>query len=357
MMSGTSLDGVDVAILETDGQRYVKPLKFLTQPYDRRLKDKVRQCFGLKDIKDPRVAEAARLSTFAHIDAARQILREARLDRSEIDIIGFHGQTITHDPKNKLSFQIGDGELMAKELGISVVNDFRSHDIVAGGEGAPLLPIYHQAVMRSRDIEYPVAILNIGGVANVTWIGDQDGDLMAFDTGPGNALIDDYLYTHRNMDYDEEGKIAKTGKVHQNILDSWMAMPFFSLPSPKSLDRNSWDISPVEYLPIEDGVATLTAFTVHSIKQAARLLPEKPKHWIVCGGGWHNKTMIEWLTNALGADLKSIADYGLNGDAVEAEGFAYMAVRHLKNLPITFPGTTGVKTPLVGGVLHGNKAE
>ena len=198
----------------------------------------------------------------------------------------------------------------------------------------------------------PIAVLNIGGVSNVTFIGENEDDLIAFDTGPGNALMDDYIFTKTGATFDEGGALAAKGQVDQAIVDRLMALPYFAMPLPKSLDRNSWDVSDVSYLKDEDALATLAQFTEESIVMAEKLLPETPKLWMVPGGGRHNVHLMKQLSAALQGDVKNIDEFGWNGDSVEAEGFAYLAVRSLRGLPLSLPGTTGVPKPQTGGVLH-----
>ncbi len=356
LMSGTSVDGVDAALIETDGMSFVKPLESLSMPYDERVREKIRKCFGMRDLNDPDSAEATRHVTHRHANAVVELMAKVNLEAEAIDVVGFHGQTLLHVPEERITWQIGDGGALARQLGIDVVNDFRRADVRAGGQGAPFLPLYHAARARAEGLLEkaggPIAILNVGGVANVTWIGEKEEDLIAFDTGPGNALMDDYIYSKTGKTFDEDGAFASIGHVDQAIVDRWMALPYFVLPLPKSLDRNSWDVSAVGYLEPQDALATLAQFTAESIALAEKLLPEKTKLWLVTGGGRHNGHLMEKLSDALDGDVRNIDDYGWNGDAVEAEGFAYLAVRSLLGLPLSLPSTTGVPKPQTGGVLH-----
>jgi len=381
LMSGTSVDGVDAALIETDGMSVVRTLESLSMPYDERVREKIRKCFGLCDRMHPDSAEAERHVTHRHANAVVELMAKAGLEADAIDVIGFHGQTLLHVPEKKITWQIGDGGALARQLGIDVVNDFRSADVKAGGQGAPFLPLYHGARVRAEGLLEKaggsIAILNIGGVANVTWIGPSSchphagGDLgergqevpvstgtadfseiLAFDTGPGNALMDDYIYSKTGQAFDENGAFAATGQVDQAIVDRWMALPYFAMPLPKSLDRNSWDVSAVDYLSAQDALATLAQFTASSVAVAERLLPEKPKLWMVTGGGRHNAYLMARFSEALDGDVRNIDDFGWDGDAVEAEGFAYLAVRSMLGLPLSLPSTTGVPKPQTGGVLH-----
>jgi anhydro-N-acetylmuramic acid kinase len=340
LMSGTSLDGVDAALIETDGYGYVEPLGFVSLPYDEGLRNKIRGCLGVKDRNDIRVREAAQLLTMRHIEAVRKLHAKA-------DVIGFHGQTIHHDPANRITVQIGDADMLARETGMDVVSDFRSADVKAGGQGAPLLPMYHRARVLAAKLPQPVAVLNLGGVGNITYVDGTDiseKSILAFDTGPGNALIDDFILNMTGEHYDEDGVIAAAGEVNEEILNKLLSHEYFKEKPPKSLDRNAFDAGGAD-------ATTLTAFTVQSVRRALMWLPEAPREWLVTGGGRHNKYMMAELRKALGAPVKNVEEYGWNGDAMEAEGFAYLAVRSLLKEPLSLPTTTGVPQPLTGGTL------
>ena len=346
LMSGTSLDGVDVALLETDGEDHIKPLDFASFPYTEERREAIRAAFGKQED-----VYAEDVVTQAHIEAIQKTGWEA-------DLIGFHGQTIYHAPDDGVTVQIGNGDVLAKALNTDVVADFRTADVKAGGQGAPLLPLYHYARLRSQDVTLPAAVLNIGGVGNVTYCGGGLDVLMAFDTGPGNAMIDDWVLGHTGAPFDKDGKLARAGSVNQALLAKWMESRYFAMTPPKSLDRDEWDIATlgplamtIEQASAEDGAATLTEFTVQSIAAAQRFFPQSVKSWYVCGGGRHNTYMMERLQEELNSPLQPVEALGWNGDATEAEGFAYLAVRALNNQPITFTGTTGVAKPLSGGIL------
>ncbi len=378
-MSGTSLDGVDAALIETDGHDFVRPLGFVFVAYEAELRETLRTCFGKRGYDaDVRAAESA--MTQVHVEAVKSLLalrpphpaplpngerEDARSASGEgvINIIGFHGQTITHDPANKFTFQIGDAAMLTQETNIDVVHDFRSADVAAGGQGAPLLPLYHRARVKAEKISEPVAILNIGGVANVTYVyGD---DILAFDTGPGNALIDDAVKILTGGNYDTDGTLAASGTADEKILNEGLAHPFFNQKPPKSLDRNEFKVPPHPN-PTPNGgreevqrtsgggantITTLSMFTVQSITKSLDWMPEKPMHWIVCGGGRKNKFIMDQLQKTLGVSVKTADDFGWNGDAIEAEGFGYLAVRSLLKEPISLPTTTGAPRPMTGGIL------
>ena len=338
LMSGTSLDGeIDVALIETDGVGFVKPIDFTTYVYDGEVGEIVRACFG-KKARDEGVDKAERLVTDVHIDAVKASGFEA-------DIIGFHGQTITHDPDNAFTWQIGDGKRLAEETGIPVVADMRQNDIRNGGQGAPLLPLYHKAMMAKQD--QPALVLNLGGVANLTYI--EGDDLIAFDCGPANALMDDFIRLRIGQAYDADGVLAASGKVNSKILDSFLADSYFRLTPPKSLDRNQWSIDLVQDLSDSDGIATLMAMSVGGVVKAIEHLLHKPRRIYVCGGGAKNGYFLQTLSEQLNCPVMPLDDLGWNGDATEAEGFAYLAVRSLLGLSLTLPSTTGVTEALSGG--------
>lgn len=353
LMSGTSLDGVDVALIETDGQDYAKPLAFHYRPYSDDDRTQIRPCFGVRDRSTEAVLAADQIITLRHIEAVQALLKQENLSAKEIDVIGFHGQTIFHAPQDGITIQIGDGDRLAKETGIEVIYDFRTNDVQSGGEGAPLAPVYHRALAKTAGLEPPFVILNIGGVSNVTWIGQGEEDILAFDTGPGNALMDDIVQKHTNKRFDEDGRRALSGTPNTALLEEWLADEYFKRLPPKSLDRDEWDIAvfgpkTAQVLDgLEDTLATLLHFTAKSILKSQEHFPEKPHIWYACGGGRHNKALMALLSEQF--NIKSIDELGWDGDAVEAECFAYLAVRSLLELPISFPKTTGVSQALVGG--------
>jgi anhydro-N-acetylmuramic acid kinase len=349
LMSGTSLDGIDAALIRTDGASYVETLAGISLPYDDALREKLRACFGKSRDENGAVGLAERDMTAAHATAVDWLLSKTGLHPNDIDIIGFHGQTVFHDPANGFTWQIGNGPMLARQTHINTVTDFRTADVKAGGEGAPLLPLYHMA--RSADLEKPIAILNIGGVSNVTWLGEND-QILAFDTGSGNALVNDWVKKHFGLEYDEDGRIAAGGRIDHALLEKWLSHPYFSRRPPKSLDRDAWKCEGLEKLSPEDGAATLTAFTVESIARALQHLPQPPKAWYITGGGRHNKSLMQGIATRINAPVKPVEALGWNGDMLEAEGFAYLAVRSILGLPLSRPETTGVPEPLTGGMLH-----
>jgi anhydro-N-acetylmuramic acid kinase len=357
LMSGTSLDGVDVGLIKTDGQSVEHIGATATYPYTPQeqliLRQALQEAVGLqtRDVRDGVLKKAEALITRTHIEAVKRFLVEQNLKAQDIDVIGFHGQTVLHRPEKRLTVQLGNGATLAQKTGIRVVNDFRSADVAAGGQGAPLVPILHQALVRSRsDIPLPCVVVNIGGVANITYITAQ-GEPLACDVGSGNALLDDFMLTRTGIAMDKDGACAAKGKVDQARLHTWMAHPFFALPLPKSLDRNDFSHISVADLSIEDGAATLTAFTAHGIAHILRQLPEQPKQWLVCGGGAYNPTVMQFLAKAVEAPVMATDVYGWPADGLEALAFGFLAVRSLYGLPLSFPSTTGVAMPTCGGVV------
>jgi anhydro-N-acetylmuramic acid kinase len=352
LMSGTSCDGIDVALIETDGASIVKPLAFLGVDYSDEQKQQIRACYGMKEDNDRgQVAEMEAMLTRAHAEAIDKLLHSVDIKAHDIDVIGFHGQTLFHDPDKKFTWQIGDGALLARLTGIDVVNDFRSDDVASGGQGAPLAPVYHQAI--TGTLNKPIMVLNIGGVANVTYIG-PDETLIAFDTGPGNALMDDWMYRHTGKSFDKDGHIAQKGRVKGSVLARLLNHRYFKQAAPKSLDRDAFSLKPLldANLSLEDGMATLAAFTIESITMALKNVPERPRIWLVAGGGRKNPVLMQGLKDRLHAQIQPIDVLKLDGDAIEAQAFAVMAVRRLHEWPISFPGTTGCPNPMTGGNIH-----
>jgi anhydro-N-acetylmuramic acid kinase len=348
LMSGTSGDGVDGALLKTDGERIVEDGWAIGENYLPAFRSKLKAAYGRWDPPEGLEREL----TERHVNIVRRLLTQSGMQPADVAVIGFHGQTILHEPEQHRTRQIGDGALLAELTGIPVVNDFRSADMAAGGQGAPLAPVYHRAIVDDlKNRKGPVAILNIGGVANVTWIG-EDGDLLAFDTGPGNALIDDWAMRYTGTPVDTNGQMASGGTVDEAAVARFLENPYFALPAPKSLDRDAFKGFKLEDMSAADGAATLTAITAAAVAAGVSKLPGTPKHWLVCGGGRHNPVLMNALSKRLGTQVLSIDNTGADGDAIEAQAFAFMAVRSLRGLPISFPTTTGVKQPMTGGVLH-----
>jgi len=344
LMSGTAMDGIDAAMIETDGYNYTKPIGFVSVDHNPAMREELKSQLN-SEIFDKSVE---RDFTMAQIPAINELLVETKLNPSDIDVIGFHGQTTHHDPDNGVTVQMGDGQLLASEMGIDVVYDFRKNDMKYGGQGAPLLPVYHRALLQNSELSLPVVILNLGGVGNITYI-DND-DMIAFDTGPANALIDDWIQKNTNKKYDDNGKIASKGRVDQDIIDEFLSLSYFLKKYPKSLDRNDFSGLSVGGLSLEDGATTLTEMTVQSVAKGVDLCPRRPNEIYVTGGGRHNDFMMSRLSCVVDCPIKFVDGLGKNGDAMEAEGFAYMAVRSLLGELISYTNTTGCAFPVSGGV-------
>ena len=360
LMSGTSMDGVDVALIETDGDRTVVfgPTGF--QPYDDAdralLRAALAEAAGLDErgARPSAVAAAEKMVTLRHAEAVEAFLAANAIRATDVDLVGFHGQTVLHRPKQRLTIQIGDGAALADRLGISVVYDFRAADVAAGGEGAPVVPVFHRALVEaageSGRLPGPLALLNIGGVANVTYV-DDGRDPIACDTGPGNALIDDLMLARTGQPIDRHGHTAARGRVDEAILAGLLDDSFFEVPPPKSLDRNNFSSAAVADLSLEDAAATLTAFTAASVGKLLPHLPSPPRTLIVCGGGGRNPILVRELAQRLPCKVTTADVCGWSGDAMEAQAFAYLAARSALGLPLTFPTTTGVPYPMTGGIV------
>jgi anhydro-N-acetylmuramic acid kinase len=346
LMSGTSLDGIDAALIETDGVDQVRTGPSLTRPYPADFREALRGILGVTE-PNPTVRAVERRLTELHAEAVVDLRRTH--DLADIELIGFHGHTILHRPEEGRTWQIGDGALLARLTGVPVVSDFRTADVAAGGEGAPLVPVYHRALVAS--LPKPLAILNIGGVANVTWIGEGDADLVAFDTGPGNAPIDDWMQSHAGVGYDEGGKAALGGRVDHGFVARFLEHAFFARRPPKSLDRDDFARFRPDHLDAADGAATLAACTVAAALAARRHLPAAPARWLITGGGRHNRALMNGLAAGFNVPVEPVDVMGWDGDALEAQAFGYLAVRSLAGLPLSFPGTTRVPVPQTGGRL------
>jgi anhydro-N-acetylmuramic acid kinase len=366
-MSGTSLDAVDMAVLETDGQA----LHAFGPAGERKLGETTRALIvrATEDAKAwPRGApEPASFSTASqavareHYEAACAFLDGDGLGWRDIDLIGFHGQTVLHErpqrappPAGRIgrTVQLGDAPLLARLAGVPVAFDFRSADVAAGGEGAPLAPIYHQARAQASGIAAPCAVLNLGGVGNVTLFA-SDAPPLAFDTGPANGMIDLMVQARGLGRYDDGGRLAAAGRVDAGVLAGLLAHPYFAAPPPKSLDRFDFPVSSTDSLSAPDAAATLVAFTAKTIRLGLDLATEPPRVLIAAGGGRHNPRLMAAIAAQAGCDVVTAEAVGWRGDAIEAEAFAYLAARTLNGLPISFPGTTGVAAPMTGGRIVG----
>jgi len=357
VISGTSMDAIDVALIETDGLTQVRGLGARGYAYDPALRADLGAVVAdrTRAATDPLGAIEARV-TEAHAGAVAQFMAEEGLSPGDIDLLGLHGQTVFHDPARGLTRQLIDGAAVAQTLGIDTVYRFRHADVAAGGQGAPFAPLYHRAL--AHDLSKPLMVLNLGGVANVTWLGtDRAADggeaVIAFDTGPASALIDDFVLVRTGAAFDADGRLAASGRVDAAMLARFMAHPHFAVPAPKSLDRNDFHRLTRDILTLSDadGAATLTAFTVESIAAALAHVPAPPGRWLVTGGGRHNGAMMRRLAERLGVPVEPVEVVGWNGDFLEAQCFGYLAVRSILGLPLSLPGTTGVARAMTGGEL------
>lgn len=346
-MSGTSLDGVDAAVIDTDGERIFGfgPTRY--RPYTDAERGVLRAALGRWPDDD--VAAAGAVVQDAHAELLSQF--------EDVDLVGFHGQTLAHDPAGRGTHQLGDGAALARALGLPVVWDFRSSDIRLGGQGAPLAPFYHFACARWIGAERPLAFLNLGGVGNLTWIDpsraapQDEGALLAFDTGPANAPINDLLQTRLGLPFDEDGALARQGRVADGVLEQFLQHRYFARIPPKSLDRDEFADLPalVADLNDADAAATLTAISAASVMQGMEHCPTPPERVLVTGGGRRNPVLMEMLRAALGCPVEPVEAVGLDGDMLEAQAFAYLAVRVARGLPTSCPGTTGVRAAVSGG--------
>lgn len=353
LMSGTSVDGVDAALLETDGEGHVVPRGFVARPYADSERALIRAAAARAlrmpaPAPDPLIDEASRVLTLAHADAIA-----ALPGSGEATLIGFHGQTVAHRPPSSghpapFTWQIGEAALLAQLTGRPVVHDFRSADVAAGGEGAPLAPGYHRAIL--GPIDRPAGILNLGGVGNLSWF-LPDGRWGAFDTGPGNGLIDDWAEHVGAGRCDADGRLAAAGRVREELVAAMADQAWLDAAGPRSLDRGDFTIAAVRGLPPADGAATLTAFTAETVRLSLAALAEPLERLVVTGGGRHNPTLMRMLAQRTGIEVMAIEALGFDGDALEAQAFGWLAVRHLSGLPLSWPETTGVPAPQPGGRL------
>jgi anhydro-N-acetylmuramic acid kinase len=346
-MSGTSLDGVDAAMILTDGERILEFGETAYRPYTDDERETIRAALGLWP-GDDGVEAAAEVIETAHA--------ELMSDFSGFDIAGFHGQTLAHDPRGRGTHQAGSGAILAEVLGRPVVWDFRSADVQMGGQGAPLAPFYHFACARWMKADLPLAFLNMGGVGNLTWVDprhgapEHPGACLAFDTGPANAPVDDLMHARLGLAQDQGGALAGRGTPDERVLEQYLQHPYFFKMPPKSLDRNDFSalLGAVSHLADDDAAATLTTAAALAVARGAEHFPTPVTRLLVTGGGRHNATLMEILARNVAADVQPIEAAGLNGDMLEAQAFAFLAVRVARGLPTSCPATTGV-AGLVGG--------
>lgn len=354
LMSGTSMDGIDLALIETDGEAYVKVLASSALEFEKEFADQIRTALDdaksivSREDRPGCLDDVERALTAWHIYAVAGFGLDA-------DVIGFHGQTVLHRPNLALTVQLGDGEALAQQTGIDVVYDMRANDMVHGGQGAPLVPVYHQAIAGQLDAKMQaggVAFVNIGGISNATFVFENQYPI-AFDCGPGNVLIDQWMVQQAGVAFDAEGSAAAGGKPDEAIIARYLSSPFFSKTGPKSLDRNDFALDGLDGLDVADGAATLSKLTASAIVASAKQQIQMPETFIIAGGGARNKEIMRYIREGVGnhAQVMSADQAGFDADMMEAEAWAYLAVRSLKGLPLTFPSTTGCREPVTGGVL------
>jgi anhydro-N-acetylmuramic acid kinase len=364
LMSGTSMDGIDVAALVTDGVTVSATGPSLFVPYEASFRKRIETALETaksivnREERPGDVSGLEREITLRHAHAVRDFLAAAPAAWRRIDVIGLHGQTVLHRPHLGVTVQLGDGALLADETGIAVVHDMRANDMKFGGQGAPLVPAYHAALAHSLPEEFagdfPVVFVNVGGISNITYV-PASGDPVAFDTGPGNTLIDQWVLREGGVPFDAGGAIASEGGIERAVVEHYLDNNFFEKSGPKSLDRNDFTLDLARGLELADGARTLAAVSAEAILKSADHLPDRPRLWIVCGGGRKNPHIVGDLR--AGAEKKNAKvivaeEASLDGDATEAEAWAYLAVRSMRKLPLTFPTTTGCREPVTGGVLN-----
>lgn len=350
VISGTSMDAIDVSMVTSDGLDAVSAGPGRSYPYEPDLRRRL-----LDLVKAPEIAQHDPLDeleaevTDAHVAAIQRFMADTGIARGSIDLVGMHGQTVYHRPEQRFTRQLCSGDRAAGSLGIDVITRFRHADVALGGEGAPFAPLYHRAL--AAGLPHPIMVLNLGGVGNVTYI---DGEtVIAFDTGPASALLDDFVLRRTGHPFDDGGALAATGQVDKAMVAGWMNNPFFDRPAPKSLDRQDFHAraKSVESLSNADGAATLTEFTIEATVAALRHVPSPPSKWLVTGGGRLNETYLRLLRARLGVPVEPVEAVGWNGDFIEAQCFGYLAIRSLRGLPLSLPTTTGVPAPTTGGEL------
>jgi len=363
LMSGTSMDGIDISIIKSDGEQFIEIIDDMYLKYEDQLKLKLIKTIGLCSSKDyfftlsEKISELEKEITLCHSQAYKLIAKKNK--SIKVDLIGFHGQTVLHKPQEGYSIQIGDSQLLSKLTNTTVISNFRENDILNGGEGAPLSPIYHQLILNKIRSKLPSAIINIGGISNVTYV-DEYNEIVSFDMGPGNCLIDLWIRNKTSKEFDKDGLIAKSGQIDEHILNKFLTHPYYKKKFPKSLDVNDFNLQDLYSLSLEDGCATLSMLTVKSICMALHSFKNLPNLILLSGGGRKNKYIFDNIKKEFGNSIMLIDDFnlkkdfsaGLNGDFIESQAFAYLAIRSYLKKFITFPTTTGVKKPCLGGLVY-----
>ena len=358
LMSGTSLDGIDASIIQSDGDQELKIIKNNYISYDKKIADNVLnlkdKIITTKDISKnkSKIKDLEVKITLLHKEAIIKVLQKSNVSKTDLDIIGFHGQTIFHSFKEKISLQLGDGILLSKLLNKKVIYNFRKSDIDNGGQGAPLTPLYHELLQKKLKLKLPLVFVNIGGVTNLTYI-NEEGSITSFDSGPGNYLIDRYFKIKSNnaISFDQDGETARKGNLNEILLENLLNDPFYEIEPPKSLDVNDFSLSIVRGLPFEDSITTLSELTCRSLINSFSNFKRKPSSIILTGGGRKNKYFSKRIAELSQIKTLNIDEYNLQGDFIESQAFGYLAIRSYLKKPISYPNTTGVNTPCLGGIL------
>ena len=355
LMSGTSIDGVDASIIKSDGENFVEIIDNLYFKYDVKLRGRIQEfissCNSKEDFK--RIInnsfDIVNKITLFHAKVCKKILEKNK--KIKVDLIGFHGQTVLHRPQEGYTIQIGDSKLLSKLTNTTVVSNFRDNDILNGGEGAPLTPLYHKIILKKIKSIPPTAIINIGGIANITYL-ENKKNIKSFDSGPGNYLIDKWVKEKSNIDFDKNGELAKMGDPNIDIIKKFLLNPYYKKKAPKSLDIKDLNLQSIKNLSLEDGCATLSMLTVETICHAIKNLDKIPNTIFFTGGGRKNKFVIECIKKILNKSIHLIDEFNFDGDFIESQAFAYLAIRSYLNKFISLPGTTGVNKPCEGGLIY-----
>ena len=362
LMSGTSGDGIDSSIIQSDGEDELRIIGNQYIPYDnilkveiRTLKEKINSFNDLKK-KEQFIKELEKKITNLHAISIQKIINKFKLEKSLIDVVGFHGQTIYHSYKEKVSRQLADGFLLNKLTDLNIVYKFRDNDIKNGGQGAPLTPIYHNLIQNKFKLEFPSAFINIGGISNITYIKSKN-KFLSFDTGPGNFLIDSFIQSKSNnkIQFDKNGESAFKGSINEIILENFLNNSYYETKPPKTLDVNDFNLAGIRGLTLEDSITTLSELTSRTICDSLNFFEEKPIQIFLSGGGRKNKYIFERINKLSKLSIKNIDDLNIDGDFIESQAFAYLAIKSFKQKPISFPESTGVNSPSRGGVLISSK--
>ena len=358
LMSGTSTDGIDASIIKSDGEDILELLGDFFFPYELKIRSKIRELkekidkVSDLDTHTKEITILEKEITLLHSHVVNLLIKKLKINKFKIDLVGMHGHTIFHSFLDKETNQLGDGKLLSRLTGLNVVCDFRTNDIKNGGQGAPLVPIFHKLLQKKLKLKTPIIFVNIGGISNLTYI-NEFNEIISFDSGPGNFLIDKLLQLKSNskIQFDKNGEIAFKGKIDKTILDSYLSDSYYESLPPKSLDVNDFNLSTVRGLSLENSITTLSELTAKTIVNSLNFFSSSPKQIILCGGGRKNKYIYERIEKLSNIATLSIDEFKMNGDFIESQAFAYLAIRSFLKKSISFPKTTGVSKPSTGGKL------